>query len=49
MINANDLEVKLKLCISFIVKEVIALDPLERRQWLFTYKNIIKYADSHLN
>ena len=47
MIDANDLEVKLKLCISFIVKEVIALDPLARRQWLFTYKGIIQYADSH--
>ena len=47
MIISNDLEVKLKLCISFIVKEVIALDPLARRQWLFTYKAIIQYADSH--
>ena len=47
MIETNDLEVKFKLCISFIVKEVIALDPLARRQWLFTYKGIIQYADSH--
>ena len=47
MIDINDLEVKLKLCTSFIVKEVIALDPLARRQWLFTYKGIIQYADSH--
>ena len=47
MIDTNDLEVKFKLCTSFIVKEVIALDPLARRQWLFTYKGIIKYADSH--
>ena len=47
VINANDLEVKLKLCKSFIVKEVIALDPLARRQWLFTYKAIIKHSDSH--
>ena len=47
VIDTNDLEVKLKLCKSFIVKEVIALDPLARRQWLFTYKGIIKYADSH--
>ena len=47
MIETNDLEVKLKLCTSFIVKEVIALDPLVRRQWLFTYKGIIQYADSH--
>ena len=37
----------MKLCTSFIVKEVIALDPLARRQWLYTYKGIIKYADSH--
>ena len=29
------------------MKEVIALDPVARRQWLFTYKAIIKYADSH--
>ena len=47
MIETNDLEVKLKLCTSFIVKEVIALDPLARRQWLFTYKGIIQYTDSH--
>ena len=47
MIDTNDLEVKLKLCTSFIVKEVIALDPLARRQWLYTYKGIIQYADSH--
>ena len=47
MIETNDLEVKFKLCTSFIVKEVIALDPLARRQWLFTYKGIIQYADSH--
>ena len=47
MIETNDLEVKLKLCTSFIVKEVIALDPLARRQWLYTYKGIIQYADSH--
>ena len=32
---------------SFIVKEVIALDPIARRQWLYTYKGIIQYADSH--
>ena len=32
MIDTNDLEVKLKLCTSFIVKEVIALDPLARRK-----------------
>ena len=47
MIETNDLEVKLKLCTSFLVKEVIALDPLARRQWLYTYKGIIQYADSH--
>ena len=47
VIETNDLELKFKLCTSFIVKEVIALDPLARRQWLFTYKGIIQYADSH--
>ena len=47
MIETNDLEVKLKLCTSFLVTEVIALDPLARRQWLYTYKGIIQYADSH--
>ena len=47
MIEAIHLQVKLKLCTSFIVKEVIALDPLARRQWLYTYRGIIKYADSH--
>ena len=49
VIETIDLEVKLKLCTSFIVKEVIALDPLARRQWLYTYKGIIQYADSHGN
>ena len=49
MIEAINLQVKLKLCTSFIVKEVIALDPLARRQWLYTYKGIIQYADSHGN
>ena len=47
MSDINDLKVKLKLCTSFIVKEVIALDPLARRQWLYTYKAITQYADSH--
>ena len=47
MIDTNDLDVRFKLCISFIVKEVIALDPLARWQWLYTYKGIIQYADSH--
>ena len=46
MIETIDLNIKLKLCTSFIVKEVIALDPLARRQWLYTYKGIIQYADS---
>ena len=47
MIEAIHLQVKLKLCTSFLVKEIIALDPLARRQWLYTYKGIIQYADSH--
>ena len=47
MIDAISLEVELKLCTSFLVKEVIALDPLARRQWLYTYKGVIQYADSH--
>ncbi len=47
MIETNDLELKFKLAKSFIVKEVISLDPLARSQWLFTYKGIIQYADSH--
>ena len=47
MFETKELEVKIKLCTSFIVKEVIALDPLARRQWLFTYKGIIQYADSN--
>ena len=49
MIKTNNLDINFKLCTSFIVKEVIALDPLARRQWLFTYKGIIQYADSHGN
>ena len=49
MIEAINLQVKLKLCTSFLVKEIIALDPLARRQWLYTYKAIIQYADSHGN
>ena len=49
MIEAIHLQVKLKLCTSFLVKEIIALDPLARRQWLYTYKGIIQYADSHGN
>tara|TARA_B100000678_G_scaffold199898_1_gene168010 strand:+ start:569 stop:970 length:402 start_codon:yes stop_codon:yes gene_type:complete len=47
VIEAIHLQVKLKLCTSFLVKEIIALDPLARRQWLYTYKGIIQYADSH--
>ncbi len=47
MIDTNDLEVKLELCTSFIVKEVIALDPLARRKWFFTYKGVIQYCDTH--
>jgi len=49
VIEAIHLQVKLKLCTSFLVKEIIALDPLARRQWLYTYKSIIQYADSHEN
>ena len=49
MIEAINLQVKLKLCTSFLVKEIIALDPLARRQWLYTYKGVIQYADSHEN
>jgi len=49
VIEAIHLQVKLKLCTSFLVKEIIALDPLARRQWLYTYKGIIQYADSHEN
>ena len=39
----------MKLCISFIVKEVIALDPPARNQWLYTYKGIVESADSDTN
>ena len=46
MTNIKNLEIKLKLCTNFIVKEVIALDPVIRRQWLYTYKGIIEYVDS---
>jgi len=45
--SIKDLEIKLKLCTNFIVKEVIALDPVIRRQWLYTYKGIIQYVDSN--
>ena len=47
MTDIKDLNIKLKLCTNFIVKEVIALDPVIRRQWLYTYKGIIKYVDSN--
>ena len=47
MTNNKDLEIKLKLCTNFIFKEVIALDPVIRRQWLFTYKGIVEYVDSN--
>ena len=49
MTDIKDLEIKLKLCTNFIVKEVIALDPVIRRQWLYTYKGIIEYVDSNKN
>ena len=29
-----------------MVKEVISLDPVIRRQWLYTYKGIVEYVDS---
>ena len=45
--DIKNLEIKLKLCTNFIVKEVIALDPVIRRQWLFTYKGIVEYVDSN--
>ena len=45
--DIKDLEIKLKLYTNFIVKEVIALDPVIRRQWLFTYKGIVEYVDSN--
>ena len=47
MTDIRDLEIKLKLCTNFIVKEVIALDPVIRRQWLYTYKGIIEYVESN--
>ena len=37
----------MKLCTNFIVKEVSELDPVIRRQWLYTYKGIIEYVDSN--
>ena len=47
MTDLKDLEIELKLYTNFIVKEVIALDPVIRRQWLYTYKGIIEYVDSN--
>ena len=47
MTDLKDIEIKLKLYTNFIVKEVIALDPVIRRQWLYTYKGIIEYVDSN--
>jgi len=45
--DIKDLEIKLKLCTNFIVKEVITLDPVIRRQWLYTYKGIIEYVEAN--
>tara|TARA_Y200000002_G_scaffold355753_1_gene336990 strand:- start:152 stop:511 length:360 start_codon:yes stop_codon:yes gene_type:complete len=45
--DIKDLEIGLRLCKNFIVKEVIALDPVIRRQWLYTYKGIVDYVDSN--
>ena len=47
MTNTKDLEIKLKLYKNFLIKEVITLDPVIRRQWLYTYKGIIKYTESN--
>ena len=47
MTNTKDLEIKLKLYKNFLFKEVIELDPVVRRQWLYTYKGIIAYTDSN--
>ena len=46
MTDIKDLETKLKLCTNFMIKEIISLDPVIRRQWLYTYKGIVKYVDS---
>tara|TARA_Y100000991_G_C21807364_1_gene278082 strand:+ start:118 stop:483 length:366 start_codon:yes stop_codon:yes gene_type:complete len=43
----NDLEIKLKLLTDFIIKEVISLDPVLRKQWLYTYKGVVEYVDSN--
>ena len=47
MTDIKDLEIKIKLLTNFMVKEVISLDPAIRRQWLYTYKGIVKYVDSN--
>ena len=47
MTNSNDLEIKLELYKNFLIKEVIALDPVIRKQWLYTYKGIIEYTNSN--
>ncbi len=47
MIDNKDLELKLKICINFLFKEIISLDPVIRKQWIYTYKGIIKYVESH--
>ena len=47
MTDIKEIEIKLKLCTNFMVKEVIALDPVIRRQWLYTYKGIVEYVDSN--
>ena len=45
--DIKDLEIQLNLCKNFMVKEVIALDPVIRRQWLYTYKGIIEYVNTN--
>ena len=47
MFGSNSTEKKLKLCINFLVKEVVALDPIIRRQWLSTYKGNVEFATFH--
>ena len=47
MTNTKHLEIKLELYKNFLIKEVIALDPVIRRQWLYTYKGIIEYTKSN--
>lgn len=47
MTKTQDLEIKLQLYKNFLIKEVITLDPVIRRQWLYTYKGIIEYTDSN--